>query len=217
MESLMKKVRNIREFVLTHRIVFSAFILGIVMTVTSLSINPTTFQHYEQALPYFLVSLVPGLGILQSKWGNRKIILGGISTLYILFVIPFIVIFIFCIRDRDKPYPIKEVRKVVKVVEENSKPGEMIFSTWPAYVVFAKREPVPGLETWGWEVSHLLSVQELKKSKLINPGKMEEIILEKKVSLIVDWDWLLSEFENLLNVHYRHIKTIGDVKIYKAK
>lgn len=212
-----KKIGNIKEFVLNHKIVLSAFILGMVMIITSFSIKPTTFQHYEQALPYFLVSLIPGLGILKSKWGNRKIILGGISTLYILFVIPFIVIFIFCIRDRDKPYPIKEVRKVVKVVEENSKPKEMIFSTWPAYVVFAKREPVPGLETWGWEVSHLLSAQELKKSKLINRGKMEEIILEKKVSLIVDWDWLLSEFDDLLDVNYRHIKTIGDVKVYKAK
>lgn len=212
-----KKIRNIREFVLNHRIVLSAFVLGIVMIVTSFSISPTTFQHYEQALPYFLISLIPGLGILKSEWGNRKIILGGISALYVLFVIPFIVVFIFCVRERDKPYPIREVRKVVKIVEENSKPKEMIFSTWPAYVVFAKRESVPGLETWGWEVTHLLSARELKKSKLINRQKMEEIILEKKVSLIVDWDWVLSDFENLLDVNYRHIRTIGNVKVYKAK
>jgi len=212
-----KKRRNTEGCVLNHKIVLSAFIFGIVMIVTSFSISPTTFQHYEQALPFFLVSLIPALSYLESKWGNRKIFLGGISTLYIFFVIPFIVIFIFSVRDRDKPYPKSEVRKVVKVIEENSEPKEMVFSTWPAYVVFAKREPVPGLETWGWEVAHLLSPQELKRSKLINRQKMEEIILEKKVGLIVNFCSDLSGLENLLDVNYRHIKTIGDTKIYKAK
>jgi hypothetical protein len=212
-----KKRINRGRYVLNHKIILSSFIFGIVMIVTSFSISPTTFQHYEQALPFFLISLIPTLSHLESRWGNRKIFLGGISTLYIFFVIPFIVIFIFSVRDRDKPYPISEVRKVVKVVEENSEPKEIVFSTWPAYVVFAKREPVPGLETWGWEVAHLLSPQELKKSKLINRQKMEEIILEKKVGLIVSFCSDLSGLENLLDVNYRHIKTIGDTKIYKAK
>jgi len=212
-----KKRRNTEGCVLNHKIVLSSFIFGIVMIVTSFSISPTTFQHYEQALPFFLISLIPALSHLESKWRNRKIFLGGISTLYIFFVIPFIVIFIFSVRGRDKPYPKSEVRKVVKVVEENSKPKEIVFSTWPAYVVFAKREPVPGLETWGWEVAHLLSPRELKRSKLINRQKMEEIIVEKKVGLIVSFCSDLSGLENLLDVNYRLIKTIGDTKIYKAK
>jgi hypothetical protein len=41
--------------------------------------------------------------------------------------------------------------------------------------------------------------------------------LEKKVGLIVDGNWFLSEFGNLLDNNYRHVETIGDVKIYKAK
>lgn len=212
-----KKAANIREFVLNHKIVLSAFIFGMVLTVTSFSISPTTFQHYEQTLPYFLIFSIPGLGILKSKWEKRKIILGGISAFYILFVIPFVVIFIFAVRDRDKPYPINQVRRVAKVVEENSKPEETIFSTWPGNVIFAKRVPVSGLETWGWEVAHLLSPQELKKSKLINRQQMEAMISEKKAGLIVDWDWFLSDFEDILQINYRHLKTIGNVKIYKVK
>jgi hypothetical protein len=212
-----KKTANIREFVLNHKIVLSAFIFGMVLTVTSFSISPTTFQHYEQTLPYFLIFSIPGFGILKSKWEKRKIILGGISAFYILFVIPFVVIFIFAVRDRDKPYPINQVRRVAKVVEENSKPEETIFSTWPGNVIFAKRVPVSGLETWGWEVAHLLSSPELKKSKLINRQQMEAMISEKKAGLIVDWDWFLSDFEDILQINYRHLKTIGNVKIYKVK
>jgi hypothetical protein len=212
-----KKSIYMREFVATHKVVLSAFLFGVLLTVTSFSISPTTFQHYEQTLPYFLICSIPGLAIMESKWGKRKIIIGITSALYALFVIPFVVIFILAIRERDKPYPISEVRKVVKVVEENSQPNEIIFATWPAYAIFSKREPVPGLETWGWEVAHLLSPQELKKSKLIDRQEMKEIILEKKVGLIVEWDWFFSEFGDIVEVNYRHVKTVGVAKIYKAK
>lgn len=212
-----KKVRNITEFALSHKIVLSASIFGIVLTITSLAISPPTFQHYEQILPYFLISFISVMGILEPKWRERKSIFVGVSALYVLLVIPFMVIFILGVRDRDKPYVTSEVRKVVKVVEENSKPKETVFSTWPGYVIFAQREPVSGLETWGWETAPLLSPQELKKSKLIHRQKMREMILEKKVGLVVDGDWILSEFEDLLEINYQHLETIGDIKIYKAK
>jgi hypothetical protein len=213
----IKKVRKMKECVLNHKIVLSDFIFGTVLTITCLSISPTTFQHYEQPLIYFLISSIPALHILESKWSSRRIILGGISTLYVLLIIPFIMIFIFAVRERDKHCPKSEVQKVVKLIEENSQPKETVFCTWPGYVVFAKRQTLLGLETWGWEVAHLLSPQELERSKLINRQKMKEIFSQKEVSLIVDWDWFLSDFQNILLADYRHIKTIGRIEIYKAK
>jgi len=212
-----KKSTQIRDFVISSQVILIAFLFGILLTITSFSISPTTFQHYEQTLPYFLISSITGFSILESKWGKRKMIVGVISALYALLVVPFAVIFILSVRDRDKPYPIREVRKVVKVVEENSQPHQMVFSTWPAYAIFAKRETVPGLETWGWEVTHLLSPQELKKSKLINHQQMREIIMEKKVGLIVEGDWFGEEFKDILEANYRHLTTIGEARIYKAK
>lgn len=213
----IKKARKMEEWVLNHKITLSAFIFGTVLTVTSFSISPTTFQHYEQTLIYFLISSIPALHLLESKWGTRKIILGGISTLYVLLIIPFMIIFIFAVRERDKHCPKSEVQKVVKVIEENSQPKETVFSTWPGYVVFAKRETLPGLETWGWEIAHLLTPEELKKAKLIDHQKMEEIFSEKKVSLIVGWDWVLARFKTLLDAKYSHVKTLEPMEIYKAK
>ena len=212
-----KKSTKIKDFVISNQVILIAFLFGILLTITSFSISPTTFQHYEQTLPYFLIASITGFGILESKLGKRKTIIGVISALYALLVIPFAVIFILSVRDRDKPYPISEVRKVMKVVEENSRPHQTVFSTWPAYAIFAKRETVPGLETWGWEVTHLLSPQELEKSKLLNRQQMKEIILEKKVSLIVEGDWFVKEFKDILEANYQLLKTIGEAHIYKAK
>ena len=210
-----RKHGGFSDLVRRNKVTFSALAFAGGLVLISFFVSPTTFQHYEQALPYLLVSSVSGLGILIAKWS--KTVRWAGCGLYALLIIPFVAIFIFAIRDRDRPYPISEVQKVVKIVQQNSERGQMIFSTWPAYAVFAGRVPVPGLETWGWEVVPLLSERQLRGSKLISRRKMEELISEKKAVVVVDWQQFCAEFAEVLEPNYRHLESVGPVAIYGVK
>ncbi len=216
--SLVVVARGHKDFsglVRKHKATFSALAFAGGLTVVSLCISPTTFQHYEQALPYLLISSVPGLGLLIAKWSKTARWAG--AGLYALLIVPFVAIFIFAIRDRDKPYPIGEVQRVVKIVRQNSERGQMVLSTWPAYAVFAQREPVPGLETWGWEVVPLLSELQLRGAKLISKEGTEELISERKPVMVVDWEWFCSQFAEVLEPNYRLLGSVGPTLIYGLK
>jgi 4-amino-4-deoxy-L-arabinose transferase-like glycosyltransferase len=211
----VRKNEGFSGLVRKHKATFSALAFAGGLTIVSFCISPTTFQHYEQVLPYLLISSVPGLGMLIAKWSKTARWAG--TGLYALLIIPFVLIFIFAIRDRDKPYPISEVQKVVRMVKQNSEPGQMILSTWPAYAVFAQREPAPGLETWGWEVVPLLSERQLQGAKLISRKGTEELILEKKPAMVVDWEWFCSLYAEALEPNYRLLGSVGPTLIYRLK
>ena len=214
---LIKQLKKTHNLTPENRIIITSLSLALSIIVVSFLISPTQFQYFEQALSFLLIASIPALRELKSSWQNKKIVIGGVGAFYLLFIIPFVLIFVFGVREKDRQFQLKQIRKVVEVIQENSEAEERILALWPGYVVLSGREPLPGMETGGWEIAHLFSPQKLKKSKLFNRQKMKEIILEKKVSLIVDWNWFLSEFNDLLDANYRHIKTIGSVKIYKAK
>jgi hypothetical protein len=213
--TIARKQGGYSKLVRSNKVTFSALAFAGGLILISFFISPTAFQHYEQALPYLLVSSVPGLCILITKW--TKTGRWAVFGLYALLSIPFVVIFIFAIRDRDKPYPISEVQKVVKIVQQNSERGQMIFTTWPAYAVFTQRDLVPGLETWGWEVVPLLSERQVRGSKLISRQKMEELFSEKKLVMVVDWEWFYRQYAEALESNYNFLDSVGPIVIYRLK
>jgi len=131
------------------KIVIFTSSISLMIVFVCFFMTPTQFQYYEQAIPYILISSIPALSKFKARWTDRKTLAPAISMFYLLFLVPFLIIFLFISREKDKPYGIRQVKKVTEVVEENSRPGEMILCGWPAYVVLSNRETVPGLGTWG--------------------------------------------------------------------
>jgi hypothetical protein len=124
------------------------------------------------------------------------------------------VIFIFAIRPKDVPFRIDKTKEVVEVVKQNSPPGEVILSGWPGYVIFAKRESVPGMETVGWAIVHLLSKEEIENFRLLDRQKISEMISARKVNMIIADKWFLCDFEELIEANYHLVEAFQFAKIY---
>jgi len=211
---LVKKLINNGKPTLEDKIIIFALCISLVMIVIGFLMSPTEFQYYEQALPYLLFSSAPVLSRLISKWKDNKLIWRGCTTLYLLSAVPFIVVFIFAIRPKDVPFRIDKTREVVEVVKQNSSPGEVILSGWPGYVVFAKRESVPGMETFGWAIIHLLSQEQIENFRLLDRQKISEMISAQKVNMIIEDKWFLCDFEDLIEANYHLVGAFEFAKVY---
>jgi hypothetical protein len=211
---MVQSSRKTRRLGSEDKIVILTSSISLMIILVCFFMTPTQFQYYEQAIPYVLISSIPAMSKFKGRWSHKKNLLPTISVLYLVFLTPFVVIFLFVSREKDKPYEIRQVKKVTQVVEENSHPGETILCGWPAYAVFSNRETSPGLETWGWEIIPFLSSEKKKSFKLIDSSGVKQAILTKKPSLIVEEKWFLSDFENLIKANYRFIKATRFTKIY---
>ena len=194
-----------------------AFIYSIIILISYFLANPTQLQYYNQALPYLLVLSGPGLAYALDWFRMRKSILYGIVFVYLLCLIPYLLIFVFTIREKDKVFRIDQVRKVVKVVEENSIEQEPILSDWPGYGVLAKRSVVQGTETCGQDVSHLLTEEQLKRFKIIDQEKLKDIIKNRKVNLIVTGIGTYRYLNDLIKENYYLVKETGGAEVFLRK
>lgn len=212
---LVKKlIRERRDTFIEDKITLFALSISLMIIVTSFLQEPTEFQYYEQALPYLLFSSAPVLSKLISQWKDKRLIWRGFTILYLLSAVPFIVVFIFVIRPGELPFRIDKTKEVVEVVKQNSSPGEKILSGWPGYVIFAQRESVPGMETFGWAIIHLLSKEEIENFRLLDRQSISEMISAQKVNMIIADKWFICDFEKLIEPNYHLVGAFEFAKVY---
>ncbi|EQB62806.1 MAG: Glycosyl transferase family protein [candidate division Zixibacteria bacterium RBG-1] len=182
--------------------------------------TPTQFQYYEQSLPYILTLSAFGLSAILNWLNHEKprlklLFNWGSSIYYVLTLIPFFLIFILAIRERDQFFKISEVKKVVSIIQESTTPEEKILSVWPGYLVFSKREGIEGMKTCGYEVTPFLDGDEVKSLNLVQQSEIERILKEKKAKLVVIWESGLEEFYPVIEKNYQLKTKIGKVSIYQ--
>jgi hypothetical protein len=195
-------------------IVFLSYAFSII--VLSIFISPTQFQYFAQSLPFLLIAGIPVLRKSRPKWENKRIVI-PLGALYLLSSIPFVLIFIFGIREKDQQFTLKNLKSVVEVIQKNSQPEERILTFTPLYVVLSKREPVPGLEAWGGEVAPLLTKKQMRDCKLIAPEEIRAMIQDAKVNLIVAEEWIFPDSGSSLWAKYQLLEKIRGVRIYRKK
>lgn len=210
----VKKLIREKAPALDDKIVVCALSISLVMVVCSFLMSPTVFQYYEQSLPYLLIASVPVLGRLIYKYKDKMLICRGFSVFYLLSAIPFMVVFIFAIRPQDVPYRIDHVKEVVEAARQNAPPGEIILSGWSGYVILSKGEPVPGMETFGWWAIDLLSPEQIENFRLLDRKSISDLISSQKVNLIIEDEWFLYNFEELIKANYHLVQAPRFAKIY---
>jgi hypothetical protein len=196
------------------KIIIFALSIALIIIITSFFMSPTVFQYYEQVLPYLLFSSVPVLKRLISKWKDKKRLQLGFIVFYLLSCLPFILVFIFVVRQGQVSYGIDKTKEVVEMVKQNSLPGEVVLSDWPGYVVLSKRESVPGMSTFEWWVIQALSPEEMENYKILSSQKISEMISAREPDMIIESEWFLSNFSGLIAANYDLVKTFQYPKVY---
>jgi len=191
-----------------------------VLVVIYFLATPTQFQYYEQALPYVLILSAFGFSAIlnrssQKKPGMNPLFKWGSGIYYVLTLIPFFMVFIFGVRERDQFFKISEVKKVVSVIQSSTTPQDKILSVWPGYLVFSKREGIEGMRTCGYEVTPFLDGDEVKSLNLAKQSGIEKILEAGQVKWVVVWEGGLEEFYPVIEKNYQLKAKIGKVAIYQ--
>ncbi len=209
-----------RSFKNNFKIGKSALAFAIILVTIYFLATPTQFQYYEQSIPYVLILSGLGFSAILS-WLNQKkpslktIFSWGSVIIYFLALIPFFLIFISSVRERDQFFKISEVKKVVSIIQESTTSQDKILSVWPGYLVFSKREGVVGMKTCGYEVTPFLEKNKIQALNLVTKSEIEKILTEKKAKLVVVWEGGLEEFYPLLVKNYQLKAEVGRVRIYQ--
>ncbi len=197
-----------------------AFIFAMVLVIIYFLATPTQFQYYEQALPYVLILSAFGFSaILNWMYQNRPsinpIFKWGSGIYYVLTLIPFFLVFILGVRERDRFFKISEVKSVVSVIRSSTTLQDKILSVWPGYLVFSKREGIEGMRTCGYEVTPFLEENKVKSLNLAKQSEIQKLLEERKAKLVVIWEGGLEEFYPVIEKNYQLKTKIGKVSIYK--
>ena len=197
-----------------------ASIFAMVLVIVYFLATPTQFQYYEQALPYVLILSTFGFSAILN-WLNRNrphmnpLFKWGSGIYYLLTLIPFFLVFILGVRERDRFFKISEAKNVVSVIQSSTTPQDKILSVWPGYLVFSKREGIEGMQTCGYEVTLFLNENEVKSLNLAKQAKIEKILEARQVKLVVVWEGGLEEFYPVIEKNYQLKTKIGKVSIYQ--
>jgi len=197
-----------------------AFIFTLVIAIIYFLATPTQFQYYEQSLPYILILSTFGFSAILNWLNQQKTSLNNIVTwsggiYYILALIPFVLIFIFAVRERDQFFKISEVKKVISIIQKSTTPQEKILSVWPGYLAFSKREGIEGMKACGYEVTPFVDENKVKALNLAKQSEIEKILAEKQVKLVVVWEGGLEEFYPVIEKNYQLKAKVGKVSIYQ--
>lgn len=212
-----KSLRKRKVLQPEDRVIVAAVAFGLTLAVTCFVMSPTQFQYYEQALPYLLIFSIPAWQKLRESHHQRRSQVVAVLVAYFLLTLPFAAIFIFGARQKDASFHIETVKKVLRAVEENSLPGDMVLCGWPAYAVLSGRKTVPGLETWGWEVAPYLSERQMARFHLIDSLGVEKLIEKREIGLIVKADWFPPPYGDLIENNYRLVESTPFAEVYVAK
>jgi len=187
---------------------------GVVLMVTALVMSPSQFQYFEQALPYLLICSIPILRRLAPR--IRMIRAGTVvaGASYLALVVPFVIIFLFGLRQRNQPCRLNTMRTVVQAIQSNSKSDDVIFTGWPGYAFLSQRRVEPGLETWGGGVIPFLSSGEIARFKLVDDERVERMLATKEPAVVAEEDWFPPKVKDLIQKNYHLVESTPFVEVY---
>ena len=195
--------------------VLVSFSIALGLTLLYLFITPTQFQYYGQTLPYLIIASIPGIEIIAKKFKDGKGVIAA-SIFYLLFVIPFIVIFIFGIRQQDADFKLSNISSTVEVIKRETTGDEKILSFYPHFGIYADREQELGFEVWGINTFAYLSEADRKITNLIGGEKLLDLIKSRKFKVVVSESGRFSAADDALQRNYRLIDSFDNIKIYKT-
>ena len=167
-------------------------IIAIIITIIYLLPLPILQQYFLQPIPFVLIASAGGLEYFFSRSKMkilnrelaRKSIVRILAVVYIIGIIPYIIIFIFSVREQDGSNSIINVHRMCSYIKKEST-NKIILSEWPAVPLLAEVSNLNGLEFLGFEFPLPLTQEESRKYHLALDNDIRNNILRQKPDFIV--------------------------------
>ena len=203
-----------------------AFLMLAVYFVTVLTPFPPYDQHFVSPLVPLLIPFVAeGLRVTFQVGGRRVIALALAAPL------------LFAVETgretrQNSGHPVWQLscyREVTKIVEENSRPDEIVMSFWPGFVFESGRRYVPGLENhFVYRIMNKISANEQRRYHVASQDQIMSAVASGVPELLIIHPWILEyyhdltsseiqEFRVAVDANYFMISEVRGIAIYRKK
>jgi len=199
-----------------------AGILAVTITIIYLLPKPILQQYFLQVIPFVLIASTKGLEYFFSD-ANRKFfrisgstITNIISTVYVLGILPYIIVFIFGIREKDGSSNIITMKQMCSYIHEESEKG-LILAEWPAVPLLAEVSNLDGLEFLGFEFPLPLTPEESRFYNLALDNDIRDNILKHRPDFIVVKYEPAIPLRPIISELYTPDTSFGTYNLYRIK
>lgn len=199
-----------------------AGITAIVISVTYLLPNPVLQQYFVQAVPFVLLA---SAGSLQAFIARARETVPGslrhnlpaiITTVYLLGIIPYFVIYIGAVRDFDGHSDIGNMKRLCASLDETA-PDEMILTEMPIVSVLADRPIIEGVEFLGFEYPLPLDSMEKRYYRLVLNKDLKTILDNRQASYYVVVNNPPDDLSASTAANYDLEETFERYRVYRRK
>ncbi len=199
-----------------------AGIFAVIITMIYLLPKPILQQYFLQTIPFVLIASTKGLEYFFSEskmkfWKlSRLSITKVLALIYILGILPYIVIFVFSVREQDGSNNLNNMNQMCSYIHEQSE-KKLIMSEWPAIPLLAKVSNLEGLEFLGFEFPLPLTIKESRNYNLALDNDIRDDIIELEPDfIVVKYDPALP-LRPIIKEQYYPDTSFGTFNLFKKK
>ena len=217
--------------VVLHRIegrVPLSVLLGGSLSVGSLAPTPTYDQYFCTAVPFLAVASVELAAAIRDRSGLktdamlRHVAWSAAALTLTVYVGLGAYNLVSLVGSTSRTFArIDSIERVAAIVDERTRPGEQVLTSWPGYLFGTHARPVPGTENdFAAHAALELSPSEADRHQLATGVELESQIRERRPRVVVfkvwhelppkpDWDELAE------SSGYRLVEDVDSVRIYE--
>jgi hypothetical protein len=185
--------------------------------------HPAARQYIDNYMVFGLIIIGSQMNqlwsLLKDKFAPnwRKLLIGGMASLYILSMIPYFVIFIAGVRDRDKMYRLSEAKAVTDHMMSIAAKSDTVLTEWPGHSYLTGQTPLKNTEIIAYDFTLPITREEYKKYNLCDSTYLREEIEKKSPKLVVFPNRVQVYYAAALEENYNKTFQTEKVSVYKRK
>jgi len=120
-------------------------------------------------------------------------------------------------RERAEHWTVARVRQVSTTIDRYAKPGELVLSWWPGYLVESHARAVPGFENhFGVALAGQLTLAERGRYRLVSPEEAQVLFGRRGTRVVVTGlaNFMRWEPPTLVAAGYDHVAQVGDAEVF---
>ncbi|MCF7802176.1 MAG: glycosyltransferase family 39 protein [Candidatus Marinimicrobia bacterium] len=201
----------------TVRMSMSALMVVLVFTIFFVFvIQPVQVQYFEQVVPFLLLGGTTGWFVIleANAW---RMWCAPLMAVYLLGLVPFLVIFLFTIRENDESNNLALIRETAQEIRQQTQVTDTLLSANSILPMFAQRSMVKGMEVDGRQLLRVLPNSPRKNLHLLDSLQFVGLATSGRYPLIVYDTTQFHDLDLQLMEHYTLLSEPASLKVLRRR
>jgi 4-amino-4-deoxy-L-arabinose transferase-like glycosyltransferase len=161
------------------------------LAVGSFLPTPTYPQYFSAVVPFLVVGVLEAAAAVGARGdlALRRVAAPAIAVAVVIYAgLASVDAYRYVVRHADER--IGDVERVATIVDDLTRPGEPVLTSWPGYLYSSHAAPVAGMENdFAPHNARSLSVEEARDYRLATAADVERLIRDRRVRVVVLKVW----------------------------